>query len=66
MEGIHPLRQWRVRLGLTQEEAARKLGLKEPTLSRYENGRRIPTLTRAAKLSEQTGIPIDQFVEAVG
>jgi transcriptional regulator with XRE-family HTH domain len=63
MEGIHPLRQWRNDQGLTQEAAARQLELKEPTLSRYENGRREPSLTQAAKLSEKTGIPIDKFVK---
>lgn len=63
MEGTHPLRSWRTRLGLTQEAAAERLDLNEPTLSRYENFKRTPTLTQAAKLSEKTGIPIDKFVK---
>lgn len=63
MEGDHPLKAWRDGRGLTQEAAAEELGLNEPTLSRYENGRRTPSLARAAKLSEKTGIPIDRFVK---
>lgn len=62
MEGAHPLRKWRSRRGLTQEDAAKELGLTEPTLSRYETGTRVPSLTQAAKLSEKTGIPIGKFV----
>lgn len=62
MEGTHPLKTWRENQGLTQEKAAEQLGLTEPTLSRYETGARMPSLTQAAKLSEKTGIPIDRFV----
>lgn len=62
MEG-HPLRQWRLQAGLNQEAAAERLGLSKPTLSRYETGSRTPSLTQAAKLSEKTGIPLDQFVK---
>lgn len=39
------------------------LGLSEPTLSRYETGDRAPSLSQAAKLSDKTGIPIEQFVK---
>lgn len=67
MEGTsknhHPLRKWRDGQNLKQEDAAKALGLKVPTLSRYETGARIPSLTQAAKLSEKTGIPIDKFVK---
>lgn len=60
----HPLRTWRQNHNLTQPQAAQRLGLTEPTLSRYESGKRMPRLKRAAKLSEITGIPLDQFVMA--
>lgn len=64
MEGTHPLKEWRRKRGLKQRAAAATLGLTEPTLSRYETGKRSPSLAQAAKLSEQTGIPIDKFVKA--
>jgi transcriptional regulator with XRE-family HTH domain len=63
MEGTHPLKQWRDLRGLKQKAAADELGLTEPTLSRYETGKRMPSLTQAAKLSEKTGIPLDRFVK---
>lgn len=65
MEGDHPLRQWRREHGLVQAVAAGVLGLKIPTLSRYETGMRTPSLKQAAKLSERTGIPLDKFVKQV-
>lgn len=67
MEGLskdaHPLRKWREDRELKQEDAAKLLGLNVPTLSRYETGARTPSLAQAAKLSEQTGIPLDKFVK---
>lgn len=57
MGSIHPLRTWRQDQSLTQEEAAKLLNLKVPTLSRYETGRRVPSLGEAARLSKRTGIP---------
>lgn len=63
MEGSHPLIKWRAERGLKQRDAAETLGLTIPTLSRYETGARTPSLTQAAKLSEKTGIPLDQFVK---
>lgn len=64
MEGAHPLRSWREDRGLKQEAAAELLGITKPTLSRYETGSRTPSLAQAAKLSEKTGIPINQFVQS--
>lgn len=64
MDSTHPLKAWRDDLGLTQEAAARELGLQEPTLSRYERGRRKPTLARAVALSAKTGIPVEKFIVA--
>lgn len=63
MEGTHPLKEWRAANGLTQEAAAERLGVSEPDISRWENRRRMPSLTQAAKLSEMTGIPIEQFAQ---
>ncbi len=59
----HPLKTWRESRSLTQESAAEALGLKKPTLSRYETRTRTPSLSEAARLSEKTGIPIDKFVK---
>lgn len=61
MEGSHPLKEWRAREGLRQEDAAERLGISKPTVSRLEKGRRKPSLALAAKLSERTGIPVKLF-----
>ena len=37
-------KEWRARLGLTQEKAADHLGCKLITIKAYENGRRTPGL----------------------
>lgn len=63
MEITHPLREWRKREGLKQSGAAARLGIKIPTLSRFETGKRTPSLSMAVRLSEQTGIPVDRFVK---
>ena len=63
MQG-HPLKQWRTDRRMSLGKAAAQLGTSKPTISRIENGKRSPSLALAAKLSEQTGIPIDKFVRA--
>lgn len=62
-EAKHPLRSWRDGQQLNLTAAAELLGLKKPALCRYEKFQRTPSLAQAAKLSEKTGIPIDQFVK---
>jgi len=37
------IRAWRTRLGVTQEELARGLGVTLSTLNRWENGRGLPS-----------------------
>jgi transcriptional regulator with XRE-family HTH domain len=64
MEVRHPLKAWRSDNQLSQREAAGRLGIGKPTISRIESWKRTPSLALAAKLSEKTGIPIDKFVRA--
>jgi transcriptional regulator with XRE-family HTH domain len=40
----HPMRQWRAHLSLSQIELARRMGVKYPTIGRYETGRMAMTL----------------------
>jgi transcriptional regulator with XRE-family HTH domain len=66
MEGTHPLRAWRLRQRppVNQQKLAERIGAKSKAfISRIENWEREPSLTTAAKLSEETGIPIDSFVK---
>lgn len=42
----------RVNAGLTQEEAAKQLGINPNTLSRYESGRNVPRVDMIGKMSK--------------
>ena len=48
----------RVNAGMTQEEAAEKLGIDRTTLFNYENGKTSPTMTMLTKMAEVYGISI--------
>lgn len=50
------LRAVRLDVGLTQLEAASRLGLRQPTLSRFESGRLWPTLRQFLRLAELYGV----------
>lgn len=63
MECVHPLKTYREKAGLTQLAAAQIAKVSRETWARWEIGIRFPSLTRAAKLSKQTGIPIEKFVK---
>ena len=66
MEGSHPLKNWRLRQKppVTQQECAERVGAgSKVTICRIEKWMFEPSLTLAAKLSEETGIPIDSFVK---
>jgi transcriptional regulator with XRE-family HTH domain len=50
----HPLRQYRERANLTQEELARKIGTSAVTVSRIESGRRRPSFAMLKRIAEAT------------
>lgn len=54
-EVIRFLRSWRERARLTQEDAAARLGVEAPLISKYERGRVPVTLTRLAELADLYG-----------
>ncbi|MGB9892556.1 XRE family transcriptional regulator [Thermodesulfovibrio yellowstonii] len=47
------IKQARIKKGLTQEELARRLGIAYPTLSKYENGHRIPDANLLSHLAKE-------------
>lgn len=53
------LRAARVNANLTQEEAAKRLGLSKTTLQNYESGETIPDILMARKISEVYDFPSD-------
>jgi predicted transcriptional regulator len=50
--GTH-LRTERIRQGLTQQELARRCGLDQAHVARFEKGERTPTLIQLSRLAEQ-------------
>ncbi|MGH3602783.1 MAG: helix-turn-helix domain-containing protein [Pseudonocardiaceae bacterium] len=53
------LRQLRKRAGLSGTEAARRVGLSQATVSRFETGRRVPTEADIRVLCQIYGVPAD-------
>jgi len=50
------LKAARVNAGYTQEEAAKLLGVSEPTLVNYEKGRRFPDVRVIKRIEELYGV----------
>ena len=59
------LRNARKAAGLTQEAAARMANLERNTVTRYETGRRVPTLRCVMALAEVYGLPVAWFMEGM-
>ena len=55
------LKQLRVNKGLSQVELGSKVGLKQATISQYENGSRKPPLSMAKKLSVALDVTLDDI-----
>lgn len=48
----------------TMEEIAQQVGVRQPTVSRWFNGKVVPSIDRAPKLAELLGYPVEE-VEAL-
>jgi transcriptional regulator with XRE-family HTH domain len=60
------IRVWRLLEGLTQEEAARKLGLSQLTYSYLESGRLRPTPDQLERLRRTFGDRTERVLQPVG
>ena len=58
MTGQERLRRWRDQEGLTQIDAAMRLGVNPSMWSRWESGAWRPSTRHAASLEQMTGIPV--------
>jgi transcriptional regulator with XRE-family HTH domain len=62
----HPLRKWRKSREKPEEKTlaflADKIGITASHISQIETGLRQPSLPVAVRLSEETGIPVGEFV----
>ena len=55
------LKQLRESKGISQTQLANLVGLKQTTISQYENGSRKPNLNKAKKIADALNISLDDF-----
>ena len=60
------IKKQRIRTGLTQEEAAKKIGIHSTTLNKYESGARIPSGKVLVSMSKLFEVPIDSLAKDAG
>ena len=51
------LKSFRIAQGLTQEDLARRIGMKKQNISRYENSEREPNIRTAKAIAELLVLP---------
>ena len=56
------VRQARQRVGISQKDLARKVGITQAFLSEVETGTKSPSLLTAAKLARALGCTIDELL----
>lgn len=57
------LKKARERLGLSQVEMAKKVGISQPMYSYYESGLKTPTLYLAKTMANVLGVSLDYLVD---
>ena len=58
-----PLRGWRKKIGLTQEQAAARFDTTEATLSRIESGHNRPSTVLEDRICRITGLSRDEIAK---
>lgn len=66
MQTLHTiLRRARQHAGITQEQAAQKLGVRRSTIGNYEHGRSVPNIISLYKLCEFYRLDFFQLISAL-
>ena len=55
------IKQFRTKVGLTQEELAKKLNVNQPTVAMWETSKTLPRTDKLPKLAEIFGCKIDEL-----
>ena len=63
MLDVHPLRTWRKANKTRLADLAGAIDVSPSHISQIETGKKQPSLALAAKLSQETEIPLDKFVK---
>lgn len=61
--GDEPIARARRRTGLSQTEAARRMGWQPQTWADYERGRKNPTVTMLRRIAAVLGVTVSRLVE---
>ena len=56
------LKAWRHAHGLTQIDAAAKLGIEQGSYSKIERGRRVPRRDLLERIARETHVPLESLV----
>lgn len=59
---IQHLRDLRLALGLTQEQAAQQIGITRGILTRYEGGSRLPSVSQLMLIADFYGVSTDYLL----
>jgi len=59
LAGESPIRLWRARRGLTQQELADRAGISKPYLSQIESGKRQGTVETLAAIARALDVPLE-------
>ena len=59
---MYTLKTARDRLGLSQKEAAKRLGISDDVLSNYERGKTYPNVLMLKKIEKVYGVKYDQLI----
>jgi len=63
MELINHIKQHRARLDLTQEDLARKVGVRRQTILAVEKGHYVPSALLAFQIARALGMAVDELFE---
>jgi transcriptional regulator with XRE-family HTH domain len=59
---MEKLREHLTEKEITQAEFARRLGVSQPTVWEWLNGKSLPTAARLREIAQETGISIDELL----
>lgn len=60
------IKRTRLNLGLTQQQLADSVGVKQPTIQNIESGKQLPTIDFLRALSHKHGIPYNWLLDETG
>ena len=60
---MNNIRKARIAADYTQKQVAQNIKVSEPTVSDWENGKKLPSTKNLAKLSELLNVPSDYLLE---